>query len=174
MLKNRRAFWIWLLLIVLTALMIFRGSSMPYEEQNIQPFLRAHFEWTSETFPHIDFMYDGDRVTTQDPYAFFEFVIRKTSHVIEYFLLTFMLLNLFLSTVMPRLLSYLCGPAVAINYAMFDEWHQTFVPGRNGHFVDAFTFDLAGMILAVLLLLSLDIYYLWFYTETSKKNTEKM
>ncbi|RYL93708.1 VanZ family protein [Sporolactobacillus sp. Y61] len=164
MLKNRRAFLFWLILSALIIASIYRGSSMPYSEQNLQPFLKAHFEWTAETFPHIDFMYDGVLVTTNNPYAFFEFAVRKASHVAEYALLTFMLINMLMTTVMPRLLSYLCGPAVALCYAMFDEWHQTFIPGRTGHFVDAFTFDLAGMVLAMIAVFLLDIYFRLLYT----------
>ncbi|RYM05868.1 hypothetical protein EWH99_04365 [Sporolactobacillus sp. THM7-7] len=169
MLRNRKAFWIWVALIVLMVAMIYRGSAMPYSEQDLKPFLQAHFTWTPETLPHIDFMYDGELITSQDPYAFVEFVIRKASHVFEYFVLTFMLINLFMTTVLPRLLSYLCGPAVALNYAMFDEWHQTFIPGRTGHLVDAFTFDLAGMVTAVAVIMLLDLYYRWLYTGGSGK-----
>lgn len=170
MLKNRKAFWFWMVLIILVVAMIYRGSSMPYSQQDIQPFLKAHFQWTSETFPHIAFNYGGERVTSSDPYAFFEFVVRKTSHVMEYALLTFMLINLLMTTVMPRLLSYLCGPAIAIIYAMFDEWHQTFIPGRTGHLIDTFTFDLSGMVMAMMIVFLLDLYYRLFYTGRNEQS----
>lgn len=164
MLKNRKAFWFWMVLIVLMIVLIYRGSAMPYSQQDIQPFLKAHFQWTSETFPHIHFDYGGQLVTSDDPYAFFEFVVRKASHVFEYALLTFMLINLFMTTVAPRILCYLCGPAVALCYSMFDEWHQTFIPGRTGHLIDAFTFDLSGMIVAMILVFLLDVYVRLLYT----------
>ncbi|MDN3956568.1 VanZ family protein [Sporolactobacillus laevolacticus] len=164
MLKNPKAFCFWLVLIFFIGFMIYRGSSMPYSEQNMQPFLKAHFQWTSETFPHVNFNYGGEQITSDQPYALFEFVFRKASHVTEYCLLTFMIINLFMTTVMPRLLCYFCGPALAMCYAMFDEWHQTFVPGRTGHLIDAFTFDLSGMILAMVIVFLLDLYYYLFYT----------
>ncbi|BBN98190.1 VanZ family protein [Sporolactobacillus terrae] len=164
MLKNRKAFFFWLVLILVIIGLIYKGSSTPYAEQDLQPFLKAHFQWTAETFPHVDFYYSGQHVTSDDPYALFEFVFRKASHVAEYCLLTFMLINLFMTTVMPRLLCYLCGPAISLCYAMFDEWHQTFVPGRTGHLIDTFTFDLSGMVLAMVIVFLLDVYYYLFYT----------
>lgn len=174
MLKNRKAFWIWTVLVFLTIACIYKMSSMPYSQQDIQPFLKAHFQWTSETFPHIDFMYDGVLVTSNDPYAFFEFVVRKSSHVIEYGLLTFMLINMLMTTVMPRLLCYLCGPSLALCYAMFDEWHQTYIPGRTGHFIDAFTFDLSGMVGSMILVLLLDIYFHLLYTSSHDTSRTQM
>ncbi|MFX3617857.1 MAG: VanZ family protein [Sporolactobacillus sp.] len=169
MLKNKRAFWFWTIMALLVIGMIYKGSATPYSQQDIQPFLKAHFQWTSETFPHITFNYGGELVTSNDPYAFFEFVVRKVSHVTEYCLLTFMLINLFMTTVLPRGLCYLCGPGIAMSYAIFDEWHQTFVSGRTGHLIDAFTFDLSGMIAAMILIFLLDIYFRFFYTSSNAK-----
>ncbi|CAM3263858.1 VanZ family protein [Sporolactobacillus spathodeae] len=166
MLRNKRAFWFWTIMIVGMLAIIYKGSATPYSQQDIQPFLKAHLLWTSETFPHISFNYGGEWITSTDPYAFFEFVVRKASHISEYFLLTFMLINLFMTTVMPRGLCYLSGPAIAFCYAVFDEWHQTFVAGRTGHLIDACTFDLTGMILAMLVIFLLDVYYRFFYTSS--------
>ncbi|RYL95839.1 hypothetical protein EWI07_01285 [Sporolactobacillus sp. THM7-4] len=168
MLRNRRAFWVWVVLIVAMVVLIFRGSAMPYSEQNLQPFLKEHFIWTPETFPHVDFNYDGERITSDKPYALFEFVVRKASHVTEYFLLTFMLINLFLTTALPRVLAYFSGLALALSYSLFDEWHQTFVPGRTGHLIDSFSFDLSGMIAAIIVIFLLNIYYHWMYTGNQK------
>lgn len=164
MLSHRKAFWFWMVLIVLVAGMIYMGSSMSYAQQDIQPFLKAHFQWNSETFPNITFNYGGKLITSNDPYAFFEFLVRKAGHVSEYTLLTFMLINLFFTTAMPRILSYLCGPAIALIYAMSDEWHQTFISGRTGHLIDVLTFDLAGIMTALMLVLFLDLYYHLLYT----------
>lgn len=169
MLKNRKAFWVWMVLIVLMIGIIYKGSSMPYFQQDIQPFLKAHFQWTSETFPHVNFNYGGQLITSNDPYALFEFVVRKASHVFEYALLTFMIINLFMTTVIPRLLCYLCGPAVALCYSIFDEWHQTFIAGRTGHLIDVLTFDLAGMVAAMILVFLLDLYVHFLYTGSNHK-----
>ncbi|MFT9426751.1 MAG: VanZ family protein [Sporolactobacillus sp.] len=168
MLRNKRAFWFWVIMIILVIGMIYKGSATPYAQQDIKPFLRAHFVWTAETFPNISFNYGGEWVSSAQPYAFFEFVVRKASHVSEYFLLTFMMINLFMTTVMSRGLCYLSGSGLAFIYALFDEWHQKFVPGRTGHLIDACTFDLSGMILAMIAIFLLDIYFLFFYTSSQR------
>ncbi|WP_010632636.1 VanZ family protein [Sporolactobacillus vineae] len=164
MLKNKKAFWIWMVLSLFIIAMIYRGSAMPYSQQDIQPFLRAHFQWTSETFPHISFNYSGEQITSADPYAFFEFAVRKASHVMEYMLLTFMLINMFMTTILPRFFCYLFGPGAALCYSFFDEYHQTFIAGRTGHLIDSLTFDLSGMILAMILVFLLDLYFKLLYT----------
>lgn len=171
MLKNKKAFWIWMLLSLLIIIMIFRGSAMPYSQQDIQPFLRAHFQWTSETFPHISFNYGGQQITSADPYAFFEFAVRKASHVMEYMLLTFMLINMFMTTMLPRFFCYLFGPGVALCYSFFDEYHQTFIAGRTGHLIDSLTFDLGGMVLAMILVFLLDVYFNLLYTGSGHRRS---
>lgn len=165
MLRNRRAFVIWLFLICFVAGVIFQASNTPYQQQDIQPFLRAHFQWTANTFPHISFMYGGEMISTLDPYAFAEFVLRKLSHVTEYALFAFLLTNLMLTTTLKRNLSYLLGFILSIGYAGLDEWHQTFIPGRTGHAIDVFTFDTAGILLA----LALTFFLRWLFKITIKK-----
>ncbi|MCI1883129.1 MAG: VanZ family protein [Sporolactobacillus sp.] len=171
LLKNRRAFWIWLVMILIMIGMIFKASATPYAKQDMQPFLQAHFQWTSETFPHVAFVYDGQFVTSRNPYEFFEFVIRKFCHVVEFTGLTFVFINFLMTTVMPRLLCYVCGPCLSMIYALFDEWHQTFVPGRTGHFIDAFSFDLAGMIIGTFIVFLLDLYVQFLYTGSRRQQS---
>lgn len=38
---------------------------------------------------------------------------------------------------------------LALIYALSDEWHQSFVPGRHPSWVDALVFDLGGAALAI-------------------------
>ena len=50
-------------------------------------------------------------------------LLRKFAHVCEYLVLTLLL---------RRALPPLAAALVALAYAASDEWHQTFVPGREG------------------------------------------
>ena len=62
-----------------------------------------------------------------------DFILRKMAHVLEYFILTFFLRRAFkgsLNMDVPRLFVY--PAALAFLYAVSDEFHQLFVPGRNG------------------------------------------
>jgi VanZ family protein len=40
---------------------------------------------------------------------------------------------------------------LSVGYGGFDEFHQSFTPGRTGHITDVLAVDLPGVMLAVLL-----------------------
>lgn len=64
--------------------------------------------------------------------ALFDFIIRKLAHVGEYATLTFLLARaLRLHGFSPGRVA-LMAMCVSVLYAISDEFHQTFVPGRNG------------------------------------------
>ncbi|TCP25988.1 VanZ like protein [Scopulibacillus darangshiensis] len=148
MIKNKYMFAFWLALTIIFMFVIFHGSNTPYQQQDIKPFLRGHIEIPN--LPHISFRYDGSLVTTEQPYAFVEFFIRKAGHITEYAVLTFLLVNTLLSTALARKLSYSIGFITAFLFAGSDEWHQSFVPDRTGHLIDVVTFDLSGILLGIL------------------------
>ncbi len=66
-----------------------------------------------------------------------DFVIRKTAHFLEFAIL-FVLYNrgLAKSTQLPIKKRLFLTLALAIGYAMTDEFHQTMVSGRTGRFFD--------------------------------------
>lgn len=71
------------------------------------------------------------------------FIFFKTLHILEYAVLAILIFYAFSYRKITIILSYL--------YALSDEIHQTFVPGRSGHFKDTF-FDLLGIIIGLLVL----------------------
>ena len=72
-----------------------------------------------------------------------EIVLRKLAHIGEYLVLT-----LLLARALPRhAISFVA--LVAVVYATTDEWHQRFVPGREGTPRDVLI-DLVGITLAAL------------------------
>jgi VanZ family protein len=65
------------------------------------------------------------------------FLTRKAAHIIEYAVLSFLYFRVLnklsnYTTVKKLLVSFL----LAFLYALTDEYHQTFVPGRTGKFFD--------------------------------------
>ena len=77
-------------------------------------------------------------------------VIRKCAHVSEYFILYLLLINLFSSLIKnKRMLLYLIGLVICFIYACTDEYHQLFVDGRTGQFIDVLI-DTIGPIIAFL------------------------
>ncbi len=71
------------------------------------------------------------------PVSWQDFVIRKTAHFLEFAVL-FVLYNrgLAKSTQLPIKKRLFLTLALAIGYAMTDEFHQTMVSGRTGRFFD--------------------------------------
>lgn len=80
-----------------------------------------------------------------------DFALRKTAHFTEYFVLTWLLIRAFLSnqpakTISPKKIIFLAG-FLSILYALTDEYHQSFIPGRQPALRDI-GFDSLGAVLA--------------------------
>lgn len=152
--SNRRfpyARWIiWTILAVAWMVFIFYKSNQPYVEQDLKPFLADLIpESTLSTFtPTIEFSYDGYVVSGKSPYDFFEFFIRKIAHVVEFAILAFLLCRVFSPLTRRDYAPIVWAGVVSYVYALSDEWHQTFVAGRTGHFEDTLV-DGIGIVLVM-------------------------
>jgi VanZ family protein len=82
------------------------------------------------------------------PGRFVDLVLKKGAHMIEYAIL-FLLLRRALVTRAHRALSSSLAWVLTVLYAASDEFHQTFVPGRNGIAWDVLV-DGIGALLAAL------------------------
>lgn len=83
-----------------------------------------------------------------------ELAVRKTAHVLEYGVLAALILSATRAT-WPGLTAWAAARwswTWATVYALGDEWHQYFVPGRDGRLTDV-AIDAAGAALAVWLIL---------------------
>lgn len=79
----------------------------------------------------------------------FDFVLKKSAHVVEYFILYY-LLHRALSMTMPhQRFNWLIAFILCVAYAISDEWHQSFVSGRTASLRDV-GFDSIGVSLAFL------------------------
>lgn len=88
-------------------------------------------------------------------FAPYDFILRKIAHVTEYAVLSFLLKRNFHGYVLTGLLSFA--------YAITDEIHQYFVPGRSGNFADL-GIDAVGVLIGL-------IVYYWI---TKKGFLQKM
>ncbi len=74
-------------------------------------------------------------------------LIRKLAHLTIYALLGFFIVNaLVINTIKPK--DFLVALAICVLYAMSDEFHQTFIPGRSGEVSDVMI-DTLGSILGI-------------------------
>ena len=82
--------------------------------------------------------------------GFWDLLIFKTLHVLAYAILTWLYLRALRGGAPTGVPVRLVSAALALAYAVSDEYHQTFVPGRNGSPMDV-AIDALGIVGAILL-----------------------
>lgn len=76
------------------------------------------------------------------------FIIKKTIHIGEYGVFTLLLYRAFTKTGVSKKKSLIVSILVAIFYAITDEFHQSFTPGRDPRIRDVF-FDSFGSLMSM-------------------------
>ena len=66
-----------------------------------------------------------------------DFILRKIAHILEYAILTFLLIRAFTKEKLTNKKIAIYSIVFAIFYAFTDEYHQTFIQGRQGSLKDA-------------------------------------
>lgn len=86
-------------------------------------------------------------------------LVRKVAHFSEYAILGVITLNVLKQFNIKSFLG-LYAISFCLLYAMFDEYHQTFINGRNGSIIDVLI-DLSGVLVVYLIyiLIKKDVYY---------------
>jgi VanZ family protein len=103
----------------------------------------------------VIFILSAQPTLPHHPDTLFDFILKKAAHMIEYGILSF-LLSRALSQGQGTLSrsALVTAFVVSVLYAASDEYHQTFVLGRNGNLVDV-GFDTVGSLVALLVVGSL-------------------
>ncbi|OSA75859.1 teicoplanin resistance protein VanZ [Clostridium botulinum] len=129
---------------------IFIFSNQPGESSDKNNFFVADAltKGKIDLFKHID-------------YNFLNFLIRKAAHITEYFILFMLLYYAFKKTFYKNL--KIKAAIITILYACTDEFHQLFIPGREGKARDVLI-DSIGVFIGVFL-----IYTFEFIKEHRKK-----
>jgi VanZ family protein len=127
--------------------------------KKIQPFFPA-FIWMV-----VIFYFSSRPDLPRNQFYLLDFLMKKSAHVIEYFILTILLAKGLGLKKSPQSVIY------ALIYAFSDEIHQLFVPGRTGMLRDVLV-DSIGISLA---LISIIMFPLWrkFLFPTPTKKLEK-
>ncbi len=89
----------------------------------------------------------------QAPGPWLDTLVKKTGHAVVYGVLAWLYLRAlgqYFGGVRTPTILRVVSVALAVAYALSDEYHQTFVPGRNGNMFDV-TVDGAGACVAMLL-----------------------
>ncbi len=96
----------------------------------------------------VIFGFSSLSINKEASFSWLDFIVKKTAHVVEYFILYWLLVRAW-SEKMTKVNKKVFGFSllVALLYALSDEWHQTFVPGREGTLRDV-GFDTIGILLS--------------------------
>jgi VanZ family protein len=145
---------IWIMVLIGWMALIFIKSNEPYQAQDIRPYLTEWFPPSSinNWLPHLEFYFSGQLLTWKEPYVLLEFIIRKSAHVTEYAVLTWLWLVNIQATALKRY-TFIISPVMVMVYAASDEWHQSFITGRTGHAIDV-AVDSIGMLIVMLVWLA--------------------
>ena len=108
---------------------------------------RIFFYWAPPLiWMGVIFFMSSQRSITITKNVVTDFVTFKTLHMIEYAFLFFLFYRAFQSLKhVQKNLCGVCAFAMAIFYSVTDEFHQLFIPSRQGRLRDVL-FDMAGML----------------------------
>lgn len=96
------------------------------------------------------------------------YVFRKICHFGEYFILSILLINWIIAlNKCSKLFSGIWAIAISFIYALFDEYHQTFINGRNGNLIDSLI-DTTGAILGICIVMIIS-YFVNKYKDKREK-----
>lgn len=91
-----------------------------------------------------------------------DFVLRKIAHILEFAILTFLILRALSKENLSFKKVVIFSLFFSLFYALSDEYHQTFVFGRQGAFKDV-AIDSMGILLMIIL---------WYYKKREPKVVE--
>ncbi len=92
----------------------------------------------------VIFWFSSQEINKPAPFNWPDFIVKKTAHVIEYAIFYWLLFRaVSQKNKLINKKSFLLTLILIIFYALTDEWHQTFIPGREGTLRDV-GFDTIG------------------------------
>lgn len=95
----------------------------------------------------VIFLFSANPTASTSQIHWQDFIVKKTAHIVEYAIFFTLLYRAFLNSGFPKSRSSFLALAIAIAYAMSDEFHQSFTPGREPTIRDVI-FDTIGACLA--------------------------
>ena len=144
--KNRKDLIYWLLVVAWMGV-IFYFSSKPANESDKQSLLIIN---------SINQILNELSIKVQLIFEQWNFSIRKLAHLTEYAILGILLYNAFrVSRVEKNLIPY--SLLICMIYAITDEIHQLFVPGRTGKIVDVGVDSLGGVLGLIFMILLMSV-----------------
>jgi VanZ family protein len=112
--------------------------------------LRILFSWTALVAWAILIFLFSAQPSLGTGWGIWDFVLRKMAHMGEFAVLFMLVRHVVRMHGAAGRISMVSGVAIALMYAVSDEYHQSFVPGRTASVRDVL-FDLAGILIGIAL-----------------------
>lgn len=123
------------LLLIGWASLIAIASSQPYTDQDLRPMLgELNNNWVECFFGWVSFSYGTSTIRIEEigAAAFLEFFIRKSTHVVVFFILGFLVMRLFSAFRMSLRISAPVAFLSVFIFAAMDEYRHFLHPERTG------------------------------------------
>jgi VanZ family protein len=140
----------YMLPVIIWVAILFYFSNQPFQVQDVQPLLARVIgeDQLRALLPPIEFQYGSSLISSQEPYRFVQFFIRKGTHVVVYGVLGLLVLRLAIHLAGTRLKAILYTLYLVGAVAYLDEYNQGLNPNRTGSFNDV-VLDMAGALLGI-------------------------
>ena len=113
----------------------------------------------------VMFLFSAKPTSSTSEIYWEDFFVKKTAHIVEYFVFTFLAFRALLNTGVNKIKAGYISILVAFIFAATDEFHQSFTPGRDPTLRDVL-FDTIGATLAV--------YVIWNYLPKAPKKLKSL
>lgn len=119
--------------------------------------MRVAIPWLSVVAWAALIFYLSAQPSLKTDLGIWDLILRKCAHVLEYAVLCLLLWNAIRQKIITSRTALALAAMISLIYALSDEFHQRFVPGRSGALRDV-GFDSAGIIImsTIILLLRSD------------------
>ncbi|WP_434752503.1 VanZ family protein [Paenibacillus amylolyticus] len=137
---------LWLMLAGVWIVIIWLMSTQSYQQQNIQPWLQRLTKQVhiGATLPDVHLFYNGHEYSLQQrPYAFVEFLFRKTAHLLVYAVLAVLIYGGLRYKRVSVVTCMTTALIMVVVIASMDEYIQQFSPNRTSSIGDV-GLDLIG------------------------------
>ena len=141
----------WLLVMVWMSLIFYLSAQVAEESSNLSEGITDRIVETIDRLHGVDLGLNFDAANH---------IIRKNAHFFIYLVLGVLVLNALISSGLKGSRAMFFALMISIVYAVSDEVHQLFVPGRGGQFKDV-VIDSCGAALGIFIfnwLIGLDIF----------------
>ena len=144
--KSRKRFLLWSAVLVwMGIIFFFSAQTAPASSGQSGSLIRTILSWFDPTFETLPVAHQELRIES------LQHIVRKLAHMSIYGVLGMLSIGALYTHNLSTRFRPLLAVAICIAYAITDEWHQTFVPGRSGELKDV-CIDSVGALLGVLLI----------------------